>query len=269
MSNIVPFHFDGSSVRVIEISGEPHFVGKDAADALDYADATNAMKQHCKGVAKYHPLQTGGGVQNMRIISEADLLRLIVNSTMPAAERFERWVFEDVLPSIRKTGIYSATDVKAASQTGLPEFRRARALDLACKTAERIVAQFPNLSEDSRRVVFAKVINPVAGIEILALPRVEQKHHTAGEVGKMLGTSSNMVGRIANMHGLKTDEHGMYLLDKSRHSSKQVESFVYNDKGVEAIKLHLDAEQPKLVSEHRQAKPTAIALVREPQAALL
>ena len=112
---------------------------------------------------------------------------------------------------------------------------------MAAKTAERILAQFPSLSEDSRRVVFANIINPVVGIEVLALPRVEKKHLTAGEVGELLGISSNMVGRIANTHGLKTDEHGMYLLDKSRHSSKQVQAFVYNDAGVEAIRRHLDA----------------------------
>ncbi|WP_375576381.1 ORF6N domain-containing protein [Paracidovorax oryzae] len=125
---------------------------------------------------------------------------------------------------------------RGPSGSGLLELRRARALDIAAKTAERIVAQFPSLSEDSRRVVFAKVINPVAGVEVLALPRVEQKHYQAGEVGDMLGISGAMVGRIANQNGLKTEEHGYFRLDKSAHSAKQVETFVYNDKGVEAIR---------------------------------
>lgn len=49
MSNIVPFNFDGASIRVLEIDGEPWFVGKDVAEALGYKDTTNAMKQHCKG----------------------------------------------------------------------------------------------------------------------------------------------------------------------------------------------------------------------------
>lgn len=151
---------------------------------------------------------------------------------------------------------------KVASQTGLPEFRRARALDLATKTAERIVAQFPNLSEQSRQVVFAKVINPVAGTEILALPHVEKKRKTAGEVGELLGISANMVGRIANLHGLKTDEYGGYQMDKSRHSVKQVESFAYNDAGVEAIRRHVDGVKPRLVSGRKQPPS-------EPQAALL
>lgn len=108
MSNIVPFDFDGASVRVIDINGEPNFVGKDVAEALGYANASDAMTKHCKGVAKRYPLQTAGGQQDVRVLAEPDVLRLIVASNLPAAERFERWVFEDVLPSIRKTGSYTA-----------------------------------------------------------------------------------------------------------------------------------------------------------------
>jgi anti-repressor protein len=100
------FDFEGSDVRVVTIGGEPHFVGKDVAERLGYADPTNAMKQHCKGVAKYHPLETAGGTQNPRVLAEPDVLRLIMGSNLPAAARFERWVFEDVLPSIRKHGAY-------------------------------------------------------------------------------------------------------------------------------------------------------------------
>ncbi|WP_062469176.1 phage antirepressor KilAC domain-containing protein [Variovorax boronicumulans] len=107
MSNITLFNFEGAAVRAMQIDGEPYVVGKDVAEALGYSDTTNAIKQHCKGGAKHHPLPTGGGVQEMRVLSEPDVLRLIVNSKLPAAVRFERWVFEDVLPSIRKTGGYS------------------------------------------------------------------------------------------------------------------------------------------------------------------
>jgi len=237
MSSVTPYHFEGASIRVVDIDGVPWFVAKDATDALGYANSSDAVTTHCKGVAKRYPLQTAGGRQEARILSESDLFRLIVNSALPAAERFERWVFEEVLPSIRKTGSYSMPKAaQSVEASGLPEFRRARALDLAAKTAERIVAQFPSLSEDSRRVVFAKVINPVAGTNVLSLPRVEQKHYQAGEVGDILGISGTMVGRIANQHGLKTEQHGYFRLDKSAHSSKQVETFVYNDKGVEAIR---------------------------------
>lgn len=108
MNAIVSFSFEGMEVRTVPIDGEPWFVGKDVAERLGYADPTNAMKQHCKGVVKRHPLSTAGGVQEVRILSEPDVLRLIIGSKLPAAERFERWVFEEVLPTIRKTGSYGS-----------------------------------------------------------------------------------------------------------------------------------------------------------------
>lgn len=105
--NLVPFNFKGADVRVItDEHGEPWFVGKDVCDLLCYANPSDAMGRHCKGVVKRYPLQTQGGVQDLRILSEGDTLRLIVNSAMPAAQDFESWVFDKVLPTIRKTGSY-------------------------------------------------------------------------------------------------------------------------------------------------------------------
>lgn len=106
------------SVRVVVIDGEPWFVGKDVCGVLGYADHTNAMKQHCKGVVKRHPLQTPGGVQNLRIIGEPDMMRLVVNSTLPAAQRFEAKVFEEILPSIRKTGGYGRQAARSCRLCG-------------------------------------------------------------------------------------------------------------------------------------------------------
>lgn len=111
MPNITPYAFEGASVRTITIGAETHFVGKDVAQALGYADATTAIRSHCRGVQILHPIADSvGRMQDTRIITEADTLRLIVNSTLPAAERFERWVFEEVLPQIRKTGSYGAPE---------------------------------------------------------------------------------------------------------------------------------------------------------------
>lgn len=107
MSDLNIFAFDSQAVRVVMVDGEPWFVGKDVALVLGYVNPADAVTKHCKGIAKRYPLQTAGGMQEVRIISEPDMLRLIVGSKLPAAERFERWVFEEVLPSIRKTGSYA------------------------------------------------------------------------------------------------------------------------------------------------------------------
>jgi prophage antirepressor-like protein len=93
-------------VRLFDNDGRVEFVGKDVCDALGYQNATVAMNNHCRGEAKYLPVQTEGGMQDMRVISEPDLYRLVAGSTLPEAIKFEAWVFEEVLPSIRKTGGY-------------------------------------------------------------------------------------------------------------------------------------------------------------------
>jgi prophage antirepressor-like protein len=268
MSNITPFVFEGHDVTVIsDDDGSLHFIAMEIAEVLDYSDAHKLCERLDEDEKQNRQIR-GFGNRGVIVISESGLYSAILGSTKLQAKPFQKWVRGEVLPSIRKTGGYSMTQRapdKAASQSGLPEFRRARALDLATKTAERIVAQFPSLSEQSRQVVFAKVINPVAGMEILVLPRVEQKHRTAGEVGEMLGISAAKVGRIANANCLKTDAHGRFQLDKSRHSSKQVETFVYNDSGVEAIRHHLDVEEPKAAPGRQQAaKPTPAPPVPEP-----
>lgn len=103
--------FDSRDVRVvIDETGDPLFVGKDVTELLGYADGVNAMKQHCRGVVKRHPIADGlGRLQETRVLGEADVLRLIVSSKLPAAERFERWVFEEALPAIRKLNGYGTT----------------------------------------------------------------------------------------------------------------------------------------------------------------
>ena len=105
---VVPFSFEGKPVRAVTIEGEPYLVGKDVAERLGYARPNDAIQLHCKGAAIYRPLQTSGGTQEVRVLSEPDVLRLIIGSNLPAAERFERWVFEEVLPAIRNTGVYVA-----------------------------------------------------------------------------------------------------------------------------------------------------------------
>lgn len=109
MNELMPFDFDQHPVRaLLDEQGNTWFVGRDVAEALGYEEPARAIRQHCKGGAKHTPLETAGGVQDVRLISEPDLCHLVVGSRLPAAERFERWVFEDVLPSIRKTGGYFA-----------------------------------------------------------------------------------------------------------------------------------------------------------------
>lgn len=87
----------------------------------------------------------------------------------------------------------------------------------------------PNLSKEYVQVLQSKATEIIAGKAILPLPAVERKTYSATEIGKELGISANKVGILTNKHNLKTDEYGKLFHDKSRYSSKEVESFRYYD----------------------------------------
>ena len=93
------------NIRTAEIDGKPYFVGTDVAKALGYNNPRDAVSRHCKGVTK-RDTPTSSGIQSMSYINEGDLYRLIMKSKLPSAEKFESWVMDEVLPTIRKTGSY-------------------------------------------------------------------------------------------------------------------------------------------------------------------
>lgn len=106
-------------VRTVEIDGKPYFVANDVARALGYATPKDAVTRHCKGALKRRYL-TEGGRQEMKMIPEGDMYRLITHSKLESAERFEAWVFDEVLPTLRKTGSYEMLKKKADKKEKLP-----------------------------------------------------------------------------------------------------------------------------------------------------
>lgn len=93
-------------LRTIEEDGKILFCAADVAKALGYINPRDAISRHCRGVVK-RDAPTQGGIQAITFIPEGDVYRLITHSKLPGAEKFESWVFDDVLPSLRKDGYYS------------------------------------------------------------------------------------------------------------------------------------------------------------------
>lgn len=94
-------------VRTINIDGEPWFVGKDVAKILGYKDTSDAMRRHVDDEDKLTRCFTDSGQKReLYIINESGLYSVILSSKLPSAKRFKRWVTSEVLPAIRKTGIY-------------------------------------------------------------------------------------------------------------------------------------------------------------------
>ena len=100
-------------VRTLEENGQILFCAKDVAVNLGYGNVADAIQKHCKGIAKRDTL-TNGGIQSMTFIPESDVYRLIMRSKLPAAQRFERWVVEEILPTIRNHGIYATGETLEA-----------------------------------------------------------------------------------------------------------------------------------------------------------
>lgn len=100
------------SVRSLMVNGEPYFVGRDVAKILGYSNPNDALAKRVdeedKGVAKCDTL---GGSQELVVINESGLYSLILSSKLPSAKRFKRWVTAEVLPAIRKHGVFVMDDI--------------------------------------------------------------------------------------------------------------------------------------------------------------
>ena len=120
-------------VRAVEINGEGWLVGKDVAEVLGYSNSRDALSNHVDDEDKASvAIYDGRQNRNMTIINESGLYSLVLSSKLPGAKKFKRWVTSDVLPSIRKHGMYATDelldnpDLLIAAATKLKEERAAR-----------------------------------------------------------------------------------------------------------------------------------------------
>ena len=144
-------------VRTVEIEGKPYFCGSDVAKALGYVRPNDAISTHCRATVKWST-PISGKMQDINYIPEGDLYRLIVSSKLPTAEKFERWVFDEVLPSIRKHGGYISGQAEMS-----PEELMAKALQVAQKTLEEREARIGVLAaENSALTVEKQILQPKA-----------------------------------------------------------------------------------------------------------
>ncbi|EDE8443367.1 phage repressor protein [Salmonella enterica subsp. enterica serovar Pomona] len=234
------------SIDAARFKGKPVFLAVPLAKALGYTNPADALKKHCKSLIKLNysesrELGFGDNPRGIQLVGQADVFRLIMRSSLPSAERVQDWVCEEVLPALMDTGTYSIRKEKTSS--GLPEYRLAKAEQLKALALEKNIASarelmvmLPRLDPMSHQTLAASLINPIIGYDAIPLPVIEEHYYTAAEAGEKIGVSANKIGRIANANNLKTEQYGKFFLDKSAHSSKQVEAFRYNAEGVKALR---------------------------------
>lgn len=179
MNELQTFNFEQNNIRTVMIDDKIYFVAKDVATALGYARPENAVATHCKGSLKQGVL-TKGGIQETTIIPESDVYRLITNSKLPSAEKFSDWVFEEVLPTIRKHGGYLTEqkieeallnpDTLIQLATTLKEEKEKRKALEAEKTENKPYVSFAKSVEASVNSVliglFAKTLSEENGVKI-------------------------------------------------------------------------------------------------------
>ena len=137
---------DFGDIRTAEENGKILFCGNDVAKALGYALPRKAIIDHCKGVLKRNT-PTNGGMQEMAFINEGDVYRLITHSKLPAAEKFERWVFDEVLPTIRRHGAYM-TDKALEEALTSPDFLIKLATQLKDERDKRIAVEAKSQAQE-------------------------------------------------------------------------------------------------------------------------
>jgi prophage antirepressor-like protein len=208
MTQIQPFSFQDKNIRVLtDTNGDPLFVGRDICDALGYGNANQAMATHCKGIQKMDTLQTTGGKQEMRVLTEPDVMRLVVHSTLPAAQEFERLVFEEILPTIRKTGSYTAKPTSKPTSI-IPV---AKEFTQAFKIARMI-----GCDKNAAAISANNFIFQTTGTNVLSL--LGQTHLEADKQALLFNVSDLMQGisgvkmnKMLAAAGMQTNEDGRWI----------------------------------------------------------
>jgi anti-repressor protein len=163
------------ALRTIEDDGQTLFCANDITKALGYKNGRKALADHCKGVTNRYPLETRGGVQEATFITQGDVFRLITHSKLPQAQAYERWVFDEVLPVIHRSGGYMMSQPEET-----PEQVIARALKIAQDTIDR---QKNQISELKPKALFADAVGASNGTCLI------------GEMAKMLRQNGVEIGQ--------------------------------------------------------------------------
>lgn len=217
------------SIRVVLKGSEPWFVANDVAAALGYAVPKKAVIDHCKYAEIFKGTESvplTGSPRGISIIPESDVYRLIMRSNLPNAERFQDWVTEEVLPSIRKTGSYSMVPDSA------PGMRPLR--DIAA------IYEAAGIHGNQLALALDKLYKAESGMSALEVAGVSLKAPmqtnmlTPTEIGAMLAPhmSAKAVNRVLEAQGLQyrlpngkweptelADEYGFVLLDSNKRHS--------------------------------------------------
>lgn len=157
MSEVIPFDYEGTNFRALQDSaGEPWFVANDVCEALGLSNPRSSLALLDEDEKGVHSMDTPGGTQNLAIVSEAGLYSLILRSRKPEAKAFKRWVTHEVMPAIRRHGVYATPDtVEAMLQDPDTMIATLTALKTEREARQALQAQ---AEADRPKVIFADAV---------------------------------------------------------------------------------------------------------------
>lgn len=220
------FNFNGQEVRTVMRNNTPYFIGKDVAEALGYRRPTKAIADHIDDEDKDEvPIQDSIGRNQMTpIINESGLYSLILKSNLDTAKRFKRWVTSEVLPSIRKRGLY-ATDELLDN----PDLLIQVATELKNEREQRLIAE-QRINE----------LQPKATYYDLVLQN--KSLISVSKIAKDYGKSAQWLNSKLHELGVQYKQGGTWLLYQK-----------YADKGYTQSTTHvIDEERNKLFTKWTQ-----------------
>lgn len=210
---------DGKPLNIRAVlgdNGEPLIVGKDVCKALGYANETDAMNDHCKGVAKRYPLQTAGGIQNLRVLDEGDVYRLITGSTLPGAQAFESLVYDEILPTIRKTGSYTSPQRREQLSANVQ-------VDVLIRMKDELL-KVKGVTESVAATCLLDAVERATGVPATmmraALPAVQPE-----DVASLTATA---IGKAVGLSGQKVN---VALAELGLHAKDVAKNWMLTDKG--------------------------------------
>lgn len=208
------FNFEQNEVRTFVENEVPYFVANDVAKTLGYKNPSKATNDHCKKAIETWGNDSLGRRQKFKIIPESDVYRLIIKSNLPSAEKFESWVMEEVLPQIRKHGMY-ATDELLDNPDLLIEV----ATKLKEERTLRLIAEQRVNELQPKADYYDRILNNKGLV-------------TVSTIAKNYGMSAVSFNKLLHELGIQFNQSGTWLL-YSKFQDKgytHIEPFDYEDK---------------------------------------
>ena len=196
-------------IRTVEINSEPYFVGKDVADILGYTNARKAVRDHIDEEDKLtEQIVTAGQNRNVTVINESGLYSLIISSKLPTAKRFKRWVTSEVLPSIRKHGMYATDELIANPDIAIAAFQalkdereQRKALEYECSRQKQIIGELKPKADYTDIILQSKSLMNVT------------------QIAKDYGLSGLAMNEMLHRYGVQYKQNGQWLLYSKYHNN--------------------------------------------------